>query len=136
MCCRHLRRETSVLLKPGLAVHKCGRHPRAQSTAAPHAVSRNTRSEDSIPLHRQTIECRDCGRRFSRPSDMKRHECVAERAKLACRGAVQCDVCHKWLLSKGGLTVHKCTTNLCPDVLVIIAYHSCLYWRAMQPYRQ
>ena len=56
------------------------------------------------------VQCRECGRRFRRPGDMKRHKCAAERAKPVEEqwGAVQCSVCQKWFRSKGGLAVHKC----------------------------
>ena len=38
-----------------------------------------------------TVECKECGRTFHRTSDRKRHNCLAERAKLVKeqRGALQ-----------------------------------------------
>ena len=37
------------------------------------------------------VQCSECGRRFRRPGDMKRHKCVAVRARPVKeqRGAVQ-----------------------------------------------
>ena len=41
------------------------------------------------------VQCSECGRRFRRPGDMKRHKCVAVRARPVKeqRGAVQCSLC-------------------------------------------
>ena len=58
----------------------------------------------------QGVQCTDCGREFSRPSGLKRHKCLAERAKPIeeQRGSVQCEECRKWFLSRGGLALHSC----------------------------
>ena len=63
----------------------------------------------------QGVQCTDCGREFSRPSGLKRHKCLAERAKPIeeQRGSVQCEECRKWSLSRGGLALHSCGSQ--PD---------------------
>ena len=58
----------------------------------------------------QGVLCAECGRRFNRPGDLKRHKCLIERAKPIeqQQDAVQCGGCQKWFCNKGGLAVHKC----------------------------
>ena len=56
------------------------------------------------------VECPTCGKVCSRPSDLKRHKCTAERRKPVHqqRGACQCADCGRWYRSRGGLAVHRC----------------------------
>ena len=56
------------------------------------------------------VQCSECGRTFSRPGDLKRHKCRAEREKPVQEQwkAVQCERCNRWFRSRGGLAVHKC----------------------------
>ena len=48
-----------------------------------------------------------CGRKFRRESDKKRHKCVDERRKPLSqqKGAVQCEMFHRWFHSRGGTRV-------------------------------
>ena len=64
--------------------------------------------------------CRLCRREFSRPSDFKRHKCLAERLRpiQEQRGAVQCGRCQLWFRSSGGLAVHSCHPT---DIHVAVA---------------
>ena len=57
----------------------------------------------------KTVTCTVCGRSFRRESDRKRHKCLDERRKPVSeqRGAVQCQNCHRWFRSKGGMVVHR-----------------------------
>ena len=57
-----------------------------------------------------SVICEVCSRSFRRPSDMKRHKCVAERCLPLPmqRGSRQCGTCSLWFASVGGLTVHRC----------------------------
>ena len=65
------------------------------------------------PSQQSRVRCLTCNRSFQRESDMKRHKCLAERAKpiQEQKGAVQCTVCLRWFRSKGGLKVHKCRST-------------------------
>ena len=47
------------------------------------------------------VHCQVCDRYFSRPSDEKRHKCLAERQKPVCNqaGACQCRLCQRWFRS-------------------------------------
>ena len=76
---------------------------------------------------KKTIECATCQRSFSRPSDMVRHKCLAERQLPVDlqRGSLQCSVCQKWFRSKEGFAVHRCRAepvvpeSSCPSVQAI-----------------
>ena len=96
-----LRCECWFRSRGGLAVHKC------------ETNDNSTRA--SIPPE-QSVLCNDCGRSFKRPGDLKRHKCLTERAKPISEqcGAVQCQQCHRWMKSAGGLKVHlrKCTPSV------------------------
>ena len=61
--------------------------------------------------------CRLCRREFSRPSDFKRHKCLAERLLPVHEqsGAVQCPRCGVWFRSAGGLAVHTCRVSAMPS---------------------
>ena len=63
----------------------------------------------SVGPSNQGVVCAECGRKFSRPSDLKRHKCLSERSKPIeeQRGAMKRKICLKWFYSKGGLAVHK-----------------------------
>ena len=99
----------------GLAAHRCDREEGAggqysssdiTTMASAGAGVQQVRSgQDGRPDRNTGVQCGECGRRFCRPGDMKRHKCVAERARPVeeQRGAVQCSVCQKWFRSKGGL---------------------------------
>ena len=69
-------------------------------------------TEPSIPVVRQ-VTCEVCSRTFLRESDRKRHKCSSERRKPVWeqKGAVQCVACSRWFRSKGGLTVHTCSSG-------------------------
>ena len=107
----------------GLAVHKCNREEGAGEQDSSSDVTTMVSAEAGAqqmqsrqggrPDSNTGVQCSECGRRFRRPGDMKRHKCAAERAKPVeeQRGAVQCSVCQKWFRSKGGLAVHKCRTT-------------------------
>ena len=84
----------------GLAAHRCGRQ------------HENATSQADNPRPGQEVVCGECGRRFSRPGDSKRHKCAMERAKSVEEqtGAVQCVVCQKWFRSTGG--------QCCPQVQI------------------
>ena len=58
----------------------------------------------------KTVTCTVCGRSFRTESDRKRHKCLDDRRKPVSkqRGAVQCQNCHKWFRSKGGMAAHRC----------------------------
>ena len=75
------------------------------------------------PSLTDSVICEVCSRSFRRPSDMKRHKCVAERCLPLPmqRGSRQCGTCSLWFASVGGLTVHRCpgaqsasASSLCP----------------------
>ena len=57
----------------------------------------------------QGVLCAECGRKLSRPGDLKRHKCLIERAKPIeqQKDVVQCGGCQKWFLSKGDLGMHS-----------------------------
>ena len=75
----------SGVYRGGLVVHSCGRQ------------HENATNQADKPLPGQEVVCGECGRRFSRPGDLKRHKCVVERAKPVEEqtDAVQCVVCQK-----------------------------------------
>ena len=56
------------------------------------------------------VVCKVCTRKFRRESDKKRQKCLAERQKPISEqhGVIQCQQCHSWFRSRGGLTVHRC----------------------------
>ena len=58
----------------------------------------------------QGVLCAECGKRFSWPGDLKRHNCLIERFKPIeqKQDTVQGEGCHKWFHSKGHLAAHKC----------------------------
>ena len=64
------------------------------------------------------VHCQVCGRYFSRPSDEKRHKCLAERQKPVCNqaGACQCRLCQRWFRSPGGLATHRCDHGPAPNI--------------------
>ena len=101
------------LSRGGLALHSCGSQPDS-STREDNSIRANTRlrrGQRRVEVaSAQRIQCIDCGRGFSRPGDLKRHKCLAERAKpveeQSC--AVECEVCKRWFRSRGGLALHKC----------------------------
>ena len=55
------------------------------------------------------VECRECGRSFSRQGNLKRHKCVDEQNKpiKEQRGSLQCPTCERWFKSAEGLSVHR-----------------------------
>ena len=83
----------------------------AVNQIAPLANTRLRRGQRPVEVaSAQRIQCIDCGRGFSRPGDLKRHKCLAERAKPVEEqsGAEQCEVCKRWFCSRRGLALHKC----------------------------
>ena len=72
-------------------------------------MNRESRIEEASVAVRDVV-CEVCARKFRRESDKKRHKCLAERQKPISeqRGAVQCQQCHSWFRSRGGLIVHRC----------------------------
>ena len=95
----------------GLALHNCGSQPDSSTTTRGASSTRVRRGQRPVEVSStQTVQCIDCGRGFSRPGDLKRHKCLAERAKPVEEqsGAVQCEVCKRWFRSRGGLALHKC----------------------------
>ena len=90
-----------------LAVHRCDREEGAGGqdsssdittmASAGAGVQQVQSGQDGRPDSNTVVQCSECGRKFCRPGDMKRHKCVPERAKPVeeQRGAVQCSVCQK-----------------------------------------
>jgi len=72
-------------------------------------VYRENRTVVGLVAEREVV-CDVCSRKFRRESDRKKHKCLAERRKPISeqRGAVQCQQCHSWFRSRGGLAVHRC----------------------------
>ena len=102
----------------GLALHNCGSQPDSSTTtrgASNTHVRRGQRPVEVSSTMSQGVQCTDCGREFSRPSGLKRHKCLVERAKPIeeQRGSVRCEECGKWFLSRGGLALHSCGSQ--PD---------------------
>ena len=103
----------------GLAVHRCvreevaGGQDSSSDTSAGAGAQQVQSGQDERPDRNTGVQCGECGRSFHRPGDMKRHKCVAERARPVekQRGAVQCSVCRKWFRSKGGHAVHRCRST-------------------------
>ena len=91
----------------GLAVHRCEREEgvgEEDSSAdittmasAGAGVQQMRSGQDGQPSMNTEVLCGECGRRFCRPGDMKRHKCVVEKARPVeeQREAVQCSVCQK-----------------------------------------
>jgi hypothetical protein len=52
------------------------------------------------------LECRECGRTFSRHGDLKRHKFLHKPVQEQ-RGSVQCKECLRWFKSAGELSVHR-----------------------------
>ena len=82
------------------------------------AIYHTAAAEELSQYHQQQrqnqsnqIQCEQCLRKFRRESDRKRHKCTSERRKPISeqRGAAQCPACKRWFLSRGGLSVHRCT---------------------------
>jgi len=90
----------------GLAVHRCAplqpSHASHSSSASGRSrnrqastmvAGRGPRSTDQATQTRErNIQCQQCSRCFSRPGDVARHKCIAERSKPVQeqRGATQC----------------------------------------------
>ncbi len=66
-----------------LAVHRCRREEVVEDGAA--GGTGVSPVEDGaaggIGVSPGRVECRECGRTFSRPGDLKRHKCLDERSK-------------------------------------------------------
>ena len=100
----------------GLTVHHCGKQLDTSSVDDSTTTIQLRRRPGPVVAviaqrpSSQGVLCTECGRRFSRPGDLKRHKCLLERAKPVAQqqDAVQCGGCQKWFHSKGGLAVHKC----------------------------
>ena len=56
----------------------------------------------------RNIQYHECSRWFRRPGDMARHKCWTERSRPVQeqQGSVECQRCHPWFFSQGGLAVH------------------------------
>ena len=97
----------------GLAVHRCSTRNRTPLLPAdddtPGGSGTKQRTNDD-----HAVQCKECGRCFRRPGNMKRHKCKSERMRSIedQRGAVWCSHCNRWFRTKGGLTVHKCRQPL------------------------
>ena len=109
----------------GLAVHRCASQHNSSNSDREHLLAMSPTLKTTLKTSRRKatssagttalteyncVICTECGRKFSRPSDKKRHKCLIERAKPVeeQRSAVKCRKCQKWFCSKGGLAVHKC----------------------------
>ena len=87
----------------GLALHNCGSQPDSSTTTRRTSNTRVRRGQRPVEVSStmsQGVQCTDCGREFSRPSGLKRHKCLAERAKPIeeQRGSVQCEECRKCMV--------------------------------------
>ena len=89
--------------KGGLAVHKC------------------IVEHEEEPVIPQAVTYSVCQRDFRRPGDFKRHKCIPEQQKPVQdqHGAVQCEWCHRWFKSAGGLAVHKRSCTVHTEVFLL-----------------
>ena len=76
------------------------------------------------------VVCEMCSTKFRREGDKKRHKCVTERRKPVWEqhGAVQCERCHKWFRSRGGMAVQGlclCTEHRMPSDGVTSGLYPC-----------
>ena len=71
---------------------------------------REEQTEKAASVVVRDAVCEVCSRKSRREGDKKRHKCVTERRKPVWEqhGAVQCERCHKWFRSRGGMAVHRC----------------------------
>ena len=96
-----------------VAVHRCSTRNRTPllpvDDDAPGVSGTKQMTDDD-----HAVQCKECGRCFRRPGDMKRHKCKSERMRFIedQRGAVWCSHCNRWFRSKGSLAVHKCRQSL------------------------
>ena len=87
--CSHLNRWFRS--KGGLAVHRSSTRDRTPLLPADDDAPGGSDTKQKTNVD-HAVQCKECGRCFRRPGDMKRHKCKSERMRSIedQRGAVRC----------------------------------------------
>ena len=115
VCRRLFRRETRHMCSSERADEQCdacGHWFRSRgSLDVRQRRKARCRVESQVQTAAQGVECREGGRSLRTPGGLKSYKCRVEREKPVekQKGSVQYSWCKRWMRSKGGLAVHKCT---------------------------